>query len=49
MKKLSPWFEDAMARTAEQAAAAQVMCAVEIMDTPFINSISKWKVPDTKN
>lgn len=42
------WFEDAMAWTAEQAAAAQVMCAVEIMDTPFINSISKWKVLDSK-
>jgi hexulose-6-phosphate isomerase len=27
----------------EQAAAAQVMLAVEIMDTAFMNSISKWK------
>lgn len=41
-------FKDAMVWTAEQAAAAQVMCAVEIMDTPFINSISKWKVLDAK-
>ena len=41
-------FEEAMAWVAEQAAAAQVMCAVEIMDTPFINSISKWKVLDAK-
>ncbi len=27
----------------EQAAAAQVMLAVETMDTAFMNSISKWK------
>ena len=36
------WFDDAMAWAAEQAAAAQVMCAVEIMDTPFINYFCKW-------
>ncbi|EHQ4621988.1 hypothetical protein KQ096_004644 [Salmonella enterica] len=27
-----------------RAEAAQVMLAVEIMDTAFINSISKWKI-----
>ncbi len=30
-------------RAVEQAAASQVMLAVEIMDTAFMNSISKWK------
>ncbi len=37
-------FTEGMHWSVEQAAAAQVMLAVEIMDTPFINSISKWKV-----
>ncbi|CPR18466.1 L-ribulose-5-phosphate 3-epimerase [Brenneria goodwinii] len=41
-------FEDAMAWAVEQAAAAQVMCAVEIMDTAFLNSIGKWKALDNK-
>ncbi|MEC5318359.1 L-ribulose-5-phosphate 3-epimerase [Brenneria populi subsp. brevivirga] len=41
-------FEESMAWTVELAAAAQVMCAVEIMDTPFINSISKWRALDAK-
>ncbi|MEC5344278.1 L-ribulose-5-phosphate 3-epimerase [Brenneria populi] len=41
-------FEESMAWTVELAAAAQVMCAVEIMDTPFINSISKWRELDAK-
>lgn len=36
-------FADGLARAVEQAAAAQVMLAVEIMDTAFINAISKWK------
>ncbi|HGG2650849.1 TPA: L-ribulose-5-phosphate 3-epimerase, partial [Yersinia enterocolitica] len=41
-------FEEGMAWAAQQAAAAQVMCAVEIMDTQFMNSISKWKALDSK-
>lgn len=41
-------FEASVAWTVELAAAAQVMCAVEIMDTPFINSISKWQALDAK-
>ena len=32
-----------LAWAVEQAAASQVMLAVEIMDTAFMNSISKWK------
>lgn len=36
-------FEAGLQWAVEKAAAAQVMLAVEIMDTPFINSISKWK------
>jgi L-ribulose-5-phosphate 3-epimerase len=32
----------------EQAAAAQVMLAVEIMDTAFMNSITKWKAWDNE-
>lgn len=36
-------FAEGLARAVEQAAAAQVMLAVEIMDTAFMNSISKWK------
>lgn len=36
-------FEAGLQWAVERAAAAQVMLAVEIMDTPFINSISKWK------
>lgn len=42
------YFEEGMAWAAQQAAAAQVMCAVEIMDTPFMNSISKWQKLDAK-
>lgn len=34
-------FEEGMAWAAERAADAQVMLAMEIMDTPFMNSISK--------
>jgi L-ribulose-5-phosphate 3-epimerase len=41
-------FADGMHWAVEQAAAAQVMLAVEIMDTPFINSITKWKVWDAE-
>ncbi|MDQ9124848.1 L-ribulose-5-phosphate 3-epimerase [Serratia fonticola] len=37
-------FEASLAWAVALAAGAQVMCAVEIMDTPFINAISKWKV-----
>ena len=36
-------FETGLQWAVERAAAAQVMLAVEIMDTPFINSIRKWK------
>lgn len=35
-------FEAGLQWAVEQAAAAQVMIAVEIMDTPFMNSIGKW-------
>lgn len=41
-------FEEGIAWAVKQAAAAQVMCAVEIMDTQFMNSISKWKALDSK-
>jgi L-ribulose-5-phosphate 3-epimerase len=37
-------FAEGLQWSVEQAAAAQVMLSVEIMDTPFINSITKWKV-----
>ncbi|WP_017893888.1 MULTISPECIES: L-ribulose-5-phosphate 3-epimerase [Serratia] len=40
-------FTEGMQWAVERAAAAQVMLAVEIMDTAFMNSISKWKVWDT--
>ena len=36
-------FAEGLTWAVEQAAAAQVMLAVEIMDTAFMNSISKWK------
>ncbi|MGV6989089.1 L-ribulose-5-phosphate 3-epimerase [Testudinibacter sp. P80/BLE/0925] len=36
-------FSEGMQWAVEKAASAQVMLAVEIMDTPFMNSISKWK------
>ncbi|MCS2168006.1 L-ribulose-5-phosphate 3-epimerase [Scandinavium manionii] len=41
-------FANGLAWAVEQAAAAQVMLAVEIMDTAFMNSISKWKAWDTR-
>ncbi len=41
-------FAEGLHWSVEQAAAAQVMLAVEIMDTPFINSITKWKVWDAQ-
>lgn len=41
-------FEEGMAWTIQKAAAAQVMCAVEIMDTPFMNSITKWQELDAR-
>ncbi|MFB6327320.1 L-ribulose-5-phosphate 3-epimerase [Pantoea deleyi] len=37
-------FADGLSRAVQRAAAAQVMLAVEIMDTEFMNAISKWKV-----
>ena len=37
-------FAEGMQWAAEQAAAAQVMLAMEIMDTPFMNSITKHLV-----
>lgn len=39
-------FTEGMQWAVERAAAAQVMLAVEIMDTEFMNSISKWKAWD---
>ena len=36
-------FVEGMHWAVEQAAKAQVMLSVEIMDTTFINSITKWK------
>lgn len=39
-------FTEGMQWAVERAAAAQVMLAVEIMDTAFMNSISKWKTWD---
>ena len=42
------WFAEGLQWAVEQAAAAQVMLSVEIMDTPFINSITKWKVWDAE-
>jgi L-ribulose-5-phosphate 3-epimerase len=36
-------FEEGLKRAVERAAGAQVMLSVEIMDTPFINSIGKWR------
>ena len=36
-------FEDGLNWAVDLAAKSQVMLAVEIMDTPFINSITKWK------
>lgn len=36
-------FIEGMQWAAAQAARAQVMLSVEVMDTPFINSISKWR------
>ena len=41
MKKNSKLFRDAMEWSAKMAAQKQVMLAMEIMDTPFMNSISK--------
>ncbi|MGL5387974.1 MAG: L-ribulose-5-phosphate 3-epimerase [Serratia sp. (in: enterobacteria)] len=40
-------FTEGLQWAVERAAAAQVMLAVEIMDTAFMNSISKWKSWDT--
>lgn len=36
-------FAQGLAWAVERAAAAQVMLAVEIMDTEFMNAIAKWK------
>jgi L-ribulose-5-phosphate 3-epimerase len=41
-------FIEGMKWAVEQAAAAQVMLAVEIMDTPYMNSITKWKALDAE-
>lgn len=41
-------FEAGLRWAVERAAAAQVMLAVEIMDTPYMNSISIWKTWDDK-
>ncbi|HHQ6566557.1 TPA: L-ribulose-5-phosphate 3-epimerase [Serratia fonticola] len=40
-------FAEGMQWAVERAAAAQVMLAVEIMDTEFMSSISKWKSWDS--
>ncbi|WP_447881148.1 L-ribulose-5-phosphate 3-epimerase [Serratia fonticola] len=40
-------FTEGMQWAVERAAAAQVMLAVEIMDTEFMSSISKWKTWDS--
>ena len=39
-------FIDGLHWSVREAAKAQVMLAVEIMDTPFINSISRWREYD---
>ena len=39
-------FTEGMQWAVERAAASQVMLAVEIMDTAFMNSICKWKAWD---
>lgn len=36
------WFEEGLQWSVEQAAAAQVMLAMEIMDTEFMNSITRF-------
>ena len=36
-------FSEGMQWAIEKAASAQVMLSMEIMDTPFMNSITKWK------
>ena len=41
-------FEEGLKWAVERAAGAQVMLAVEIMDTSYINSITKWKVWEKK-
>lgn len=41
-------FAEGLAWSIEKAASHQVMLAVEIMDTEFMNSISKWKVWDKR-
>lgn len=42
------YFEEGLKWASERAAAAQVMLAMEIMDTPFMNSISKHLVYEEK-
>ncbi|SPT69911.1 L-ribulose-5-phosphate 3-epimerase ulaE [Anaerobiospirillum thomasii] len=39
-------FIEGTRKAVEYAAACQVMLATEIMDTPFLNSITKWKEYD---
>ncbi len=41
-------FEEGLRWAVERAAAAEVMLAVEIMDTAFMSSISRWKLWDEK-
>lgn len=41
-------FEEGMKWASERAAEAQVMLAMEIMDTPFMNSISKYLAYEAK-
>ena len=42
------WFEDGLNWAVEQAAAAQVMLGMEIMDTRFMNSITKFSEWDRR-
>ena len=41
-RETEAYFSEGLKLACERAAAAQVMLSVEIMDTSFINSISKW-------
>ncbi len=36
------WFEEGLTLAVREAESAQVMLAMEIMDTPFMGSITKW-------
>lgn len=42
------WFDEGLNWAVEQAAGAQVMLGMEIMDTPFMNSITKFSEWDRR-